>query len=101
MSLPVLAVEIRLENDTVNARQRARQIARLLGFDPQDQTRIATSVSEIARNAFKYAGGGRIEFHVEGTTPPQLFVIRVTDRGGGIPNVEEILEGRYESRTGM
>ena len=35
------------------ARQRARQIAALLGFDAQDQTRIATAVSEIARNAFR------------------------------------------------
>jgi signal transduction histidine kinase/DNA-binding response OmpR family regulator len=101
MSLPVLSVEIRLENDTVNARQRARQIARLVGFDPQDQTRIATAVSEIARNAFNYAGGGRIEFFVEGVTRPQLFVIRVADRGRGIPNIDEILEGRYQSRTGM
>lgn len=101
MSLPILSAEIRFESDTVNARQRARQIARLLGFDPQDQTRIATAVSEIARNAFNYAKGGRVEFQVEGATRPQLFVIRVIDRGGGIANVEEILEGRYESHTGM
>lgn len=101
MSLRVLSVEIRLENDTVNARQRARQIARLLGFDPQDQTRIATAVSEIARNAFNYARGGRIEFLVEGTTRPQLFVIRVADCGSGIANIDEILEGRYQSQTGM
>ena len=39
----------------VLARQRARQIAGLLGFEAQDQTRIATAVSEIARNAFQYA----------------------------------------------
>ncbi len=48
-------------------------IAGLLGFDAQDQTRIATAVSEIARNAFQYAGGGRVEFSVEGRTRPQIF----------------------------
>ena len=48
------------------ARQRARQIAALLGFDGQDQTRIATAVSEIARNAFRYAGGGKVEFAARG-----------------------------------
>ena len=48
------------------ARQRARQIAGLLGFEAQDQTRIATAVSEIARNAFRYAGGGEVEFALEG-----------------------------------
>ena len=35
------------EQDVVTARQRARQIARLLGFDNQDQARIATAVSEM------------------------------------------------------
>ena len=75
----------RYEHDTVNARQRARQVARLLGFDSQDQTRIATAVSEIARNAFNYAHGGKIEFLVEGRTRPQLFVIKVSDHGSGIP----------------
>jgi len=81
MSLSILTAEIRREHDTVNVRQRARHISRLLGFDAQDQTRISTAVSEIARNAFNYAKGGRVEFLLEGHTKPQLFVIRVTDRG--------------------
>src|SRR5580658_5168678 len=101
MTLPVLTVAIRHEQDTVTVRQRSRQIARLLGFDTQDQTRIATAVSEIARNAFRYAGGGRAEFVIEGKTTPQLFLINVTDEGPGIRNLQEILEGRYTSTTGM
>ncbi len=64
-SRPILAQDIRFERDVVATRQRARQIAALLGFDAQDQTRIATAVSEIARNAFGYAGGGRAEFTLE------------------------------------
>ena len=48
--------------DVVLARQRAREVAELLGFDRQDQTRIATAVSELARNAHRYAGGGRVVF---------------------------------------
>ena len=101
MTLAILSVEIRYEHDTVNARQRARQVAKLLGFDLQDQTRISTAVSEIARNAFNYARGGRIEYLVEGRTRPQLFVIKVADHGPGIRNLSTILEGRYESQTGM
>ena len=66
------------------ARQRARQVAALLGFDAQDQTRIATAVSEIARNAFVYAGGGRVEFALEGEQPPQVLRSRVADHGPGI-----------------
>ena len=46
---------IRYEQDVVAVRQRARQVAAAVGFDGQDQTRIATAVSELARNAFMYA----------------------------------------------
>src|SRR5215470_9398775 len=101
MSLRVLTVVLKFEDDIVLARQRARQIARLLGFESQDQTRIATSVSEIARNAFRYAGSGKVEFGVEGRTAPQLFEIVVSDQGPGIARLSEILEGRYRSATGM
>jgi signal transduction histidine kinase/CheY-like chemotaxis protein len=101
MSLPILSVSIRSEHDTVAARQRSRHIARLLGFDVQDQTRISTAVSEIARNAYNYAGGGRVEYLLEGRTAPQLFIIKVIDSGPGIRNLDSILEGRYQSPTGM
>jgi signal transduction histidine kinase/CheY-like chemotaxis protein len=100
--MPVLhRVAIRYERDVVLARQRARQIAGLIGFDIQDQTRIATALSEVARNAFEYARGGDVEFRLEGTTVPQLLVIEVTDRGPGIADLAAVLEGRYRSRTGM
>jgi len=101
MSVPILSVAIQNEHDTVTARQRARQIARLLGFDAQDQTRISTAVSEIARNAFNYANGGRAEYLLEGRTAPQLFIVRITDNGPGIRDLNAILEGRYHSKTGM
>ena len=101
MSVRILSVSIRSEHDTVAARQRARQIARLLGFDAQDQTRISTAVSEIARNAFNYAGGGQVEYLVEGNVAPQLLLVKVTDSGPGIRNLLSILEGTYQSQTGM
>ncbi|HYG65849.1 MAG TPA: ATP-binding protein [Thermoanaerobaculia bacterium] len=97
----LLTVDIRQEADVVVARQRSRQLARLLGFDAQDQVRIATAVSEIARNVYQYAGRGRIEFQLEGRTPPQVFVARLTDQGPGIADVPLILSGRYRSQTGM
>src|SRR5580704_9523003 len=101
MSFSILSVAIHSEDDTVAARQRARHIARLLGFDLQDQTRISTAVSEIARNAFNYAGGGRVEYRIEGRTAPQLFLIKVSDSGPGIADLDSVLEGSYQSRSGM
>jgi signal transduction histidine kinase len=101
MPIRLLTFALNVQSDVVGARQRARQIGALLGFDGREQTQIATSVSEIARNAFRYAGGGRIEFEIEGETSPQLFMIRVSDEGPGIANLDEVLDGSYESKTGM
>jgi signal transduction histidine kinase/DNA-binding response OmpR family regulator len=101
MNAGVLSVAIKYEHDIVATRQRARQIAASLGFEAQDQTRIATAVSEIARNAFSYAGGGRVDFLVEGRTQPQLLVVRIADSGRGIDNLRDVLNGRYHSKTGM
>ena len=101
MPAAILTLVIRTERDTVAARQRARQISRLLGFDAQDQTRISTAVSEIARNAFTYAGGGRVEYILEGNTSPQLLIVKIADAGPGVRDLSEILDGRYKSSTGM
>ena len=99
--LRILSVSLKAEPDIVFARQRARQLAGLLGFDRQDQTRIATAVSEIARNAVEYGGGGCVKFSLAGSTSPQLFLATVSDEGSGIANLEEVLSGRHRSTTGM
>ena len=101
MTTPILLTIAPHEHDVVVARQRARQMAALVGFDATDQTRIATAVSELARNAFVYAGGGKVEFALEGELPPQLLTIRVSDRGPGIARLGEVLGGQYRSATGM
>jgi signal transduction histidine kinase/CheY-like chemotaxis protein len=101
MRWPVLTVTIKYEHDVVAARRRARQIAGLLGFDAQDQSRIATAVSEIARNAFNYAEGGKVEFQVEGEAAQQSLLIEVIDKGPGIAELESVLQGQYRSSTGM
>ena len=100
MNTLLLTSEIRTELDVVFVRQRARQIATLLSFDAQDQTRIATAVSEIARNAFLYALGGRAQFSIEGGLTEQ-FIIRISDRGKGVPDLSGILAGTHKSSTGM
>ncbi|HEX5083009.1 MAG TPA: ATP-binding protein, partial [Blastocatellia bacterium] len=101
MRWPVLTVRIEYEHDVVAARRRARQIAALLGFEAQDQSRIATAVSEIARNAFNYANGGKVEFQVEGEATQHNLLIEVKDQGQGIADLESVLQGQYQSSTGM
>src|SRR4051794_6646641 len=100
-SWPIVTVPIENEGDVVAVRQRAHRVAELLGFERQDQTRIATAVSELARNAFGYAGGGRAEFALDATTVPQRFVVCISDQGPGIVGLQTILDGQYRSTSGM
>ena len=100
LSQTLFVQEIAYERDVVMARQRARQVAALLEYDPKDQTRFATAVSEVARNAFMYAGGGKTEFAVETDDAGQRFTVRVSDRGPGIANVQQVLDGRHASVAG-
>ena len=99
-ALPLLTVALLSEADIVVARRRAREIAALMGFEAQDQTRIATAVSEIARNAATYGGGGRVEF---AAIPEPVAALRVVvrDKGVGIADLEQVLDGRFKSAGGM
>lgn len=100
MKKSLVTINLRFEQDVVLARQRAREIAELLGFDHSEQIRLATATSEMARNAFRYARSGRVEFLLDRDPPPKL-TIRISDSGPGITNLNEILDGRYRSSTGL
>jgi signal transduction histidine kinase/ActR/RegA family two-component response regulator len=101
MTRAVLTLALQRESDLVPARQRARQVASLLGFAAQDQTRVATAVSEICRNALRYANGGRVEFLLDDAADGTSFVVRVRDEGPGIACLEQLRAGTYRSATGM
>lgn len=98
---PLLTVSLADESGIVAARQRARQLARALGFDHQDQIRIATATSEIGRNAVQYGSDGRIQFSIDLNADPPALVITVTDKGPGFPDVAAVAEGQYASKAGL
>ena len=84
MNAPISRVEVRDERDVVLARQRARAVAARLGFEAQDQARIAAAVSEVARNAVQHAGSGLVEFLVElEADPGRSLVARAPAPGPG------------------
>jgi len=90
-------VDLRHDEAVVVARQRAGDLAELLGFDRRDQTRIATATSELARNAYRYARGGRVLLARDG----EALRIEVCDDGPGIPHLDDVLSGAYRSSTGL
>jgi signal transduction histidine kinase len=103
----LVLMTLRREQDVVQCRNRARTIAAAFHFDRHDQVRIATAVSEIARNAFCYATGATVEFSLAQTRTSDnrrsvpSFVVIVRDRGSGIGNLPSILAGTYQSKSGM
>ena len=75
MSQRILNVALDSDQDVVLVRQRARQVSHLLGFSKQDQVRIATAVSEVARAASLGGPGARAVFALaEGRGGQQLEV---------------------------
>jgi serine/threonine-protein kinase RsbT len=91
------------EQDIVLARQRARDLARQLGFGMVDQSRIATAVSELTRNVVRYATGNRGEIHLRQVPSPRGVGIEivVADQGPGIANLDEALREGFTSGHGM
>jgi serine/threonine-protein kinase RsbT len=92
------------EEGIVAARHQAREAAKGLGFGSVDQSRIATAVSELARNVARYATGGRGEVVVRELLPgdarPGLEVV-VRDEGPGIANVEQALRNGFSTGKGL
>jgi len=85
-------VPIHSDLDVVAARVEGRNLAREMGFGIIDQARIATAISELARNAAVYAHGGEIileRIAPDGQVGLQILCI---DQGPGIEHVEEMLQ---------
>jgi signal transduction histidine kinase len=80
----ILAVGLDDEQDVVLVRQRARQVSHLLGFSQQDQVRIATAVSEVARGACQLAFGGRTAFLIRDGGRRQVLEVTIS-AGPGAP----------------
>ncbi len=88
------------EGDIVRARQRAREIAKGLGFGLVDQSRIATAVSELTRNVVRYATGGKGDVSIKSLSGSGIEIV-VSDHGPGIADVEQALRDGFSSGAGM
>lgn len=94
-------LEIKSEADIIEARVRAKAIAEALGFNYMDQTRIATAVSELARNAYQYAGKGKITIKPLNKQGRKGMEMVVEDHGSGIENLDRAMKGGYSTGGGL
>jgi len=98
--VPPDLVTIAQERDISTARTLARGMCERMGAPNLSVQKVATIVSELARNIVSYTTGGSLEL-IPSATPRPRIVIRAVDRGTGITRIDEILAGRYQSRTGL
>jgi serine/threonine-protein kinase RsbT len=96
----VVVVAVESEADIVVARSLARDCCYELRFGSALPTKVATVVSELARNVFQYAGRGKIEIRPLTTGRVGIEIV-AKDEGKGIGNLEEVLSGKYRSKRGM
>ena len=74
MNEPLLRVRIRDEQDIFLVRQLGREVARVLGLETQDQTRLATAISEVGRLMLATGRGADVAFVATGMQVPTLWV---------------------------
>lgn len=89
---PSLSLSVATAEDVVVARQQARLWAESLGFDRQNQVRIATAVSEIARHGADLTLPTQIQFSVS-QSPPTEFRIEVCNPRSSPKEIQNVLDG--------
>ena len=70
----LLQLWIASENDVFLARQRGREIAALIGFENQDQVRVATALSELGRELSALSQPASITLSVVASPTPALLI---------------------------
>ncbi|WP_347883783.1 ATP-binding protein [Pseudomonas aestiva] len=101
--LHLLTLALRSEQDIVHCRQAAKRLTAALDWPMLEQIRLATAVSELARNIHQYAGSGQFDFALLRDEGQRLrgLEVRAIDQGPGIAEMEAIRAGSYRSSTGM
>ncbi len=85
------SVIVRDQTDIPNACEVVRDLGKKLGFSRVDQTKMATAVSELARNMLQHAGGGTIRF-AEVLAPRRGLEAFFEDHGPGIVGLDDLFE---------
>ncbi|MET8906277.1 sensor histidine kinase [Micromonospora sp. NPDC004551] len=86
---------LRVEQDIFLVRQRGREVAAAVGLEHQDQVRLATALSEVARDLLRGVDGADVTFAVVADAHTGQRVLRVD-----LAPVRPLPDGRYEPQSG-
>lgn len=95
-TLPVL-----IEQDVVLARQLVRKLAQENGMRLIDLTKLVTAVSELARNAVVYGGGGYMDWTVFEENHRTGVRLTFRDEGPGIADLKLAMTDGWTSGSGL
>lgn len=94
-------VPIRSGDDLMPARQAVRTAAVEAGFSLVDQTKMVTAASELVRNCYVHGGGGTLTVERVNSRDRPGLRLTVSDKGGGISDVEAALADGYSTGMGL
>jgi len=83
----IIEISLERELDLVIAYKKAMQLAEISGLTFTDQTKFATAVSEVSRNALAYAHSGEVILYISKEATSFLLEAVITDQGPGIDNL--------------
>ncbi|MDQ6992588.1 MAG: anti-sigma regulatory factor [Mariprofundus sp.] len=96
-NIQAIQIAISSQADVIACRKTARETATAMGFGLADQTRLATAVSELARNALRHAGGGIFLVHAVQSDGRNGIQVLVEDKGPGILDIEQAMQDGYST----
>ncbi len=101
MTTKITKLDITNEVDILLAHRRAMQITKFAGINISEQTRFATAISEISRNALEFCKSGEITFSITLSGEKKYTCeALITDCGKGIKDIETILKRDPQSYKG-
>lgn len=86
------SIKILSELDILTAREKGREMAKKIGFNKVEQTRIAIVITELANNILLYAYEGNIIVKRIDNQSGIGIAIIASDKGPGILNYKNLLE---------
>jgi signal transduction histidine kinase/CheY-like chemotaxis protein len=87
MEAELLTVLIADEEGVFTVRRRARDVATAIGFDGQDQVRVATALGEVGREALAWWGGAKVTFLLRDSPTAELVVQMEPVATGAVPQL--------------
>ena len=101
-SAKVRVIPVKTDLDIVAARVEGRNMAREMGFGTIDQARIATAISELARNVVLYAESGEVTIRMIVTDDRRKGLeVVCQDQGPGIADLMLAQQDGYSTSGGL